>query len=102
MFTEWVKNYHYSHGHFIYDSYHSYNSPWNSVLQRLNGRALTDSQLIEEVMEANLEHIQITLKEDIVKKYSKYIRDHALLTMKARIDFLNNLKLDDNTYAQSI
>lgn len=53
-------------------------------------------------MEANLEHIQITLKKDIVKNYSKYIRDHALLTMKARIDYLNNLKLDDSAYANSV
>ncbi len=53
-------------------------------------------------MEANLEHVQISLKEDIIKKYSKYIRDHALQTIKGRIDYLNNLKLDDNTYAQSV
>lgn len=99
MFHEWVKNYHYSHGLFVFDTYHSYNSQWNGVLSRLDNKQPTDGNLIEKLVEANLEHQYIVQKVDIVAKYSKYIRDHHLLTVKARIDYLNNLKLDDNAYA---
>jgi hypothetical protein len=38
----------------------------------------------------------------IAKDFSKYIRDHHLKTFIARIDYLNNLKLDDDTYSQSV
>lgn len=57
LFYEWVKNYHYSHSVFVYDTYHSYNSPWNAVLQSLSGSVNpTDGNLVEKVIEANLEH----------------------------------------------
>jgi hypothetical protein len=88
--------------YFIYDSYHSYNSPWNGVLARLDNKQPTDNDLIIKIIEANLEYQQIVLKEDIVKKYSKYFRDHYLLPMKAKIDYLNNLKTDDNQYVPSV
>ena len=34
-----------------------------------------------------------------MKKYSKYLRETNLQTIKAKIDYLNNLKVDDNVYA---
>ena len=43
---------------------------WNSILQRLDNKVLTDGSLLEKVLEANFEHIQIALKKDIQKKYS--------------------------------
>jgi hypothetical protein len=38
----------------------------------------------------------------IAKDFSKYIRDYHLKTFIARIDYLNNLKVDDDTYSQSV
>lgn len=55
--------------------------------------------MVEKIMEANLEYMQIELREDITKKFSKYIREYNLQYMKAKIDYLNNLKVDDNPVA---
>jgi hypothetical protein len=96
LFSEWIKNPHYTHHFFIYDSYHQYNSPWNGVLQRLDNKAPTDSPMIEKLIEANLEHLQIKQGVDITKKFGSYLREHNLQTIKGRIDYLNNLKVDDN------
>jgi len=52
--------------------------------------------LVQNIFEANLEYMQIKLDVDITKKFSKYIRENNLQSLKAKIDFLNNLKVDDN------
>ena len=52
--------------------------------------------MTQKVIEANLEYLQIKKNVDIKSKFSKYIPQHTLESLKAKIDFLNNLKMDDN------
>jgi len=44
----------------------------------------------------------IKQKVDILSKYAKYIRTSQMDTFKARIDYLNNQKVDDNHHAESV
>ena len=37
-----------------------------------------------------------------MKKFSKYISEYKLQYFKAKIDFLNNLKMDDTNAAKSV
>lgn len=52
-----MKNPHYYHSFYNYDGYNYYNSNWNSNIQRLVNKTLTDESLIQKVIEANLEYL---------------------------------------------
>ena len=62
---------------------------------------MTDGSLVDKIIEANFEYLQIKKGVDLKKKFSKYIRDYNLDYFKTKIDYLNNLKVDDNSTAQS-
>ena len=102
LFTEWMKNPHYYHSFCNYDGHNYYNSNWNSQIQRLVNKNLTDESLVQKIIEANLEYLQIQKGVEIDKKFSKYLRDYHLKSFKARIDYLNNLKVDGDPSIQSV
>ena len=102
LFNDWMKNPHFYHSFYNYDGHNYYNSNWNSQIQRLVNKSLTDESQIQKIIEANLEYLQMKKGVKIAKDFSKYIRDHHLKTFIARIDYLNNLKVDDDTYSQSV
>lgn len=97
-----MKNPHYYHSYYDYDSYNHYNSKWNSTLQRMVNKSLTDDSMIQKIIEANLQYLQIVKGVDIAKKFAKQLREHHMNTFKARIDYLNNLKVEDNYEAKSV
>jgi hypothetical protein len=53
-------------------------------------------------VESNLENLLVNKGVDIMKKFSKYISEYRLQYFKAKIDFLNNLKMDDTNAAKSV
>jgi len=71
LFLDWMKNPHYYHSYYDYDGYNHYNSKWNSTLQRMVNRSLTDDSLIQKIIEANLQYLQIVKGVDIAKKFAK-------------------------------
>ncbi len=97
-----MKDPHLYHSYYDYSGHHYYSSSWNNIIQRLTGENLSGDELIRKVVESNLEYLQIKKNIDIRDKFSKIIPQHHMDTIKAKIDFLNNLKMDDNTYAQSV
>ena len=52
-----MKNPHYYHSYYDYDSYNHYNSKWNSTLQRMVNKSLTDDSMIQKIIEANLQYL---------------------------------------------
>ena len=56
---------------------------------------------MNEIIEANIRNEYIQNEKDILNDFGPYIQEPILRGFKAKFDYLNNRKLDNDSYAQS-